>query len=103
MVFLGKLTLVNNHKVNANHSTYQENYLHMISVEYYNWDIVFSKSWNLTKIGTDPVVDYMVIYKMVTTLSPPNIVGHSNFLGPMLNLIMRINVGYIDFQPLLGF
>lgn len=71
----------------------------MISIEYYNWDIVFSKCWNLTRIGIDLVVNYMVVYIMLSTLSTSNIVGHIKFLGPVLILTMRINVGYNDFNP----
>ena len=40
---------------------------------------------------------------MEGTLYGINIVGHSNFLEPMLILIMRIIVGHINFQPTLKF
>ena len=33
------------------------------------------------------------------TVNSPNIVGHDDFLEPMLILIMWINVGHINFQP----
>ena len=37
-----------------------------------------------------------------TLYSPSITVGHSNFLEPTLILIMRINVGHINFQPTLN-
>ena len=36
-------------------------------------------------------------------LNSPIIVGHTNFLGPRLIVITRINVGQIDIQHTLNF
>ena len=46
---------------------------------------------------------YSVIYVHVTTLNSPNIVGHNDILDPTQALIMRINMGYINFQLTLNF
>ena len=39
----------------------------------------------------------------VITLNSPIIMGHIAFLEPMLDLVMRMNVGHINFQPTLYF
>ena len=37
---------------------------------------------------------------LTTTLNSPITRGHNNFLQPMLNLKLRVNVGQINFQPM---
>ena len=41
--------------------------------------------------------------ELIVALENPIIVGHNNFLEPMLLLIMRINVEHINYKTTLNF